>query len=124
MTVPTVLKAVKTKLLYIDRVETTGGSRFLLNKNKDSVKLPWPLLILNWRFLGLIRGKTTCFVQNNANVFSYMVTFDELGLSCRTRAGNLFLAPNLTLEAQNVSYFSLFHNAIWLLVTILFLRLQ
>ena len=74
------------------------------------LKLPWPLLKVNLRILGLVGRGATCFVQNKTTIILRGDTGRTTSeLPCRTKATH-FWRQIRSLKTQNVSYFSLLQS--------------
>ena len=81
-----------------------------LPKVNTMLKLPWPLLTVNLRILGLIGRGTTYFVQNKTTIVLRGDTQQTTsGLPCPTHVTH-FWRQIRSLKAQNGSYFSLLQS--------------
>ena len=114
---PYFLFATIHHLTYGNCARRSSGSQKLgvLPKRHDNSlslktvsKLPWPLQVVNLKIPGLIwRGKVY-FVQNNTTIIlPYHTRRTTSKVPCRTPAVHFWRQIN-SLEAQNLSYFSLF----------------
>ena len=106
---PAVLEAIKSELSYRNDMMITFSSQ--LTKLKTELKLVCPLLILNYRIPGLISWGKAFFLENKITIILPDDTRRATReLPCRTPATHFWCQIRF-LEAQNISYFSLF--SIW-----------